>query len=65
MELARERRCFSEGREFENLLAIVQLGRAYVFEEPSTLLNQVGKPSTVELDNHNITVTASDALIML
>jgi hypothetical protein len=64
-ELARERRRAGEQREFEDLLAIVQSGRAYTFEDFSALLDQVRKPFTVELDNRNVTVTESDAAIRL
>jgi hypothetical protein len=64
-ELARERRRIGKQREFENLLAIVQSGRAYTFEKFSAPLSRVQKPFTLELDNCNITVTESDATIML
>jgi hypothetical protein len=64
-ELARERRKADERCEFENLLTIVNTERAYTFEEFSALLNRVRKPFTVELENGNVTMTESDAAIML
>jgi hypothetical protein len=48
MESARERWRIGEQREFEYILVIVQSGRAYTFEELSDLLDQVGKPFTVD-----------------
>ena len=40
-ELAREKRKVDERSEFENLLTIVNSGRAYTFEEFSALLSRV------------------------
>jgi hypothetical protein len=64
-ELAREKRKADERSKFENILTIVNSGRAYAFEEFSALLSQVQKPFTVELENHKVTVTESDATVML
>ena len=54
-----------ERSEFENLLTIVNSGRAYTFEEFSALLSRVRKPFTVELEDRDVTVTESDAAVML
>jgi hypothetical protein len=43
----------------------VNSGRAYTFEEFSALLGRVRKPFTVKLENRNVTVTESDAAVML
>jgi hypothetical protein len=43
----------------------MQSRRTYTFEEFSALLSQVGKPSTVELENRDVTVTERDAAVML
>ena len=64
-ELAREKRKVDERSEFENLLTIVNSGRAYTFEEFSALLSRVRKPFTVELEDRDVTVTESDAAVML
>jgi hypothetical protein len=64
-ELAREKRKADERSEFENILTIVNSGRAYTFEEFSALLSRVRKPFTVELENRNVIVTESNAAVML
>jgi hypothetical protein len=63
-ELAREKRKADERSEFENILTIVNSGRAHTFEEFSALLSRVRKPFTVELENRNVTVIESDAAVM-
>jgi hypothetical protein len=64
-ELSREKGQEGEWGEYENLLAIMNSGRSYAFEEFSALLNRIQKPFNIELDNGNVTVRESDAAIML